>query len=241
MERTRIPGTLTAVARWMADRLICRSMASHFRAVYARVTEPPAPDRPAIVFANHHYWWDGYLCHLLGRGWGQPMNLWMEEWRWFPPFWALGALPYPPGDTMARARTLRHTLRLLQQPPRVLFLFPEGILHTGYHLLPFQRSLYWLAQHVPEVQLLPLAIVITPTLHQYPRAFLHMDAPFRSHSVPPEAWLAEAQQRVAELVDVLRQEAECLDTAEKAQEAGFVLLVRGKTSVNERWWARMMP
>lgn len=169
------------------------------------------------------------------------MTLWMEEWRWFPPFWALGALPYPPGDTMARARTVRHTLRLLQHPPRVLFLFPEGTIHTGDHLLPFQRSLLWLAQHVPDAQLLPLALFISPTLHQYPRAFLHLGSPFWSQSESAAEWQLEAQKRLAETLETLRQEAECLDTAEKAQEAGFCLLVKGKQSVNERWWARMMP
>lgn len=241
MERTRLPGALTATGKLVANALIRTSVASHFHAVYARVAEPPAPDRPAIIFANHHYWWDGYLCYLLGKQWAQPMSLWMEEWRWFPPFWALGALPYPPGDTMARARTVHHTLRLLQHPPRVLFLFPEGTLHTGYHLLPFKRSLFWLAQRVPAAQILPLAIVISPTLYQYPRAFLHLDIQFRSHSDSPEEWLEEAQRRLAEMVEALHQEAESLDTAEKAQQAGFRLLVKGKASVNERWWARMMP
>ncbi|MDW8322319.1 MAG: hypothetical protein RMM08_13250 [Armatimonadota bacterium] len=232
---------LVYTGRAVADALIGWSVRSHFRAVYARVVAPPQPDRSVVVFANHHYWWDGYLCYALGRTWGYPMSLWMEEWRRFPPFWALGALPYPPGDTMTRAKTVRRTLRLLQQPPRVLFLFPEGVIHPGHQLLPFGRSLHWLAQHAPDAQLLPMAIVISHTLHQYPRAFLHVDAPFESAEVSPERWLEQAQQKILALVSTLREEAECCDNTEKALQAGFHLLVEGKLSVNERWWARMMP
>ncbi|MGC8784842.1 MAG: lysophospholipid acyltransferase family protein [Armatimonadota bacterium] len=241
MERTRVPSALKAVGGLVADFFIRTSVTSHFQAIYARIVEPPARDRPTIIFANHHYWWDGYLCYLLGKQWKQPMTLWMEQWRWFPPFWALGALPYPSDDTLARARTIRQTVRRLQNPPHVLFLFPEGTLHAGYHLLPFKRSLFWLAQHVAHVQILPLAIVISPTLHQYPRAFLHLGRSFQTHALVAEQWLAEAQQKTAQMVEALRREAECLDTAEKSRQAGFTMLVQGKASVNERWWARIIP
>jgi 1-acyl-sn-glycerol-3-phosphate acyltransferase len=241
MERTHIPNMLQTVSRLVADFLIRTSVSAHFRAVYARVSEPPAPNRSTIVFANHHYWWDGYLCYLLGKLWGYPMTMWMEEWRWFPPFWALGALPYPPRNVMARACTVRQTLRLLQHPPHVLFLFPEGTIHTGYELLPFKRSLFWLVQHAPQVHLLPLAIVISPTKHQYPRAFLHLGTSFRATGSEPEEWLAEAQQNVADMVRSLRHQAECLDTTDKARAAGFNLLIRGKDSVNERWLTKIIP
>lgn len=241
MERTRLPRVVTAGAAALADALIRWSVRSHFRAVYARVLAPPSPDRAVVLFANHHSWWDGYLCYTLGKTWGMPMNLWMEEWRWFPPFWALGALPYPTHDANVRARTLRRTVRLLRQPPRVLFLFPEGVIHAGFHLLPFGRSLHWLAQQVPEVQLLPAAIVISHTLHQYPRAFLHVDLPFTSPVSSPSEWLQQAQDRIAALVERLREEAECCDSTEKALAAGFSMLVRGKPSVHERWWAKVVP
>lgn len=241
MERTRLPRVVLSGAAAVADALIRWSVRSHFRAVFARVLQPPPTDRPVVLFANHHYWWDGYLCYTLGRTWGMPMNLWMEEWRWFPPFWALGALPFPPQDAMTRARTLRQTVRLLRQPPRVLFLFPEGVIHAGEHLLPFGRTLHWLAEQVPEAQLLPAAIVITHTLHQYPRAFLHVDSPFHAEASTPLEWLQQAQGRVATLVERLREEAECCDNAEKALAAGFSLLVQGKPSVHERWWAKVVP
>lgn len=240
MERQNIPDLIKWAGRWVADALIRVSVRGHFQAVYARVAQPPSPDRPAILFANHHYWWDGYLCYLLGKTWSQPMTLWMEEWRWFPPFWALGALPFPEHALHTRARTVRHTVRLLKNPPHVLFIFPEGSIHTGREILPFGRALYWLAQHVPEAQLFPMSIVMTHTRHQYPRAYMHVDRPI-ALTDKPESWLEQARSCVGRLVDALHVEAECYDTEAKAEQAGFTLLVRGKPSVNERWWARMMP
>lgn len=241
MEGTRLPRMLERPGGAVADTLIRWSVRSHFRAVYARVIAPPQPDRPVILFANHHYWWDGYLCYVLGRSWGYPMTLWMEEWRWFPPFWALGALPYPREDTISRAKTVRVTLRRLKHPPHVLFLFPEGVIHAGYDLLPFGRSLHWLAKQLPAVHLLPAAIVISATCHQYPRAFIHVDAPFEGEKGSPSQWLEQARQSVCTLVASLREEAEHCDSTDKAAAAGFHLLVQGKPSVNERWWARVMP
>lgn len=241
MEGTHLPRVLTRACSIVTDALIRYSVRAHFRAVYARVRATPDARRPAVVFANHHYWWDGYLCYLLGKTWRQPMNLWMEEWRWLPPFWALGALPYPEDNLMRRARTLRHTVRLLRQPPRVLFLFPEGSIHAGWQLLPFGRSLYWLARQVPELQLLPMAIVVSPTLHQYPRAYLHVDYAFECDAVSEVEWLQQASHRISTLVTTLREEAECYDTPEKAAQGGFFLLAKGKSSVHERWWARIIP
>jgi 1-acyl-sn-glycerol-3-phosphate acyltransferase len=115
--------------------------------------------RPVILFANHHYWWDGYLGYWLIRAWGRSMVVWMEAYRRFPPFRATGALPFPPDDPQVRARTVRRTVQILRTEPAALLLFPEGVLHGDTErLLPFQRSLHWLACRVPQATLLPLAI-----------------------------------------------------------------------------------
>lgn len=240
MERAHIPRSLIGACRLFADWLIEYSVQSHFQAVFARVACPPAADRSTILFANHHYWWDGYLCYILGKKWRMPMTLWMEDWRWFPPFWALGALPYPTGNVYARAHTLRQTLRLLQHPPRVLFLFPEGTIHADPELLPFGRSLYWLTQHVPNVQVLPMAIAITHTRHQYPRAFMAVEQPLVLQTDPSQ-WLKQAQDIVYTMLYTLREEADRCDTFAKAAQAGFQLLVQGKPSIHERRWVKYMP
>jgi 1-acyl-sn-glycerol-3-phosphate acyltransferase len=193
--------------------------------------------RPFILFANHHYWWDGYLGYWLIRAWGRRMVVWMESYRRFPPFGAIGALPFPPDDPMARARTVKRSVQALRtEPATALLLFPEGTLHGDTErLLPFQRSLHWLACRAPQATLLPLAIHIEPSYHQYPRAYLSVGAPFQSAATDETAWLAEAAGAVEQLLRKLRADARAALTEEEHAARGFQVLLRGALSIHERF------
>jgi hypothetical protein len=194
------------------------------------------PSCPVILFANHHYWWDGYLGYWLIRAWGYRPLAWMEAYRRFPPFGALGALPFPPNDPQARARTVRRTVQILRTEPAALLLFPEGVLHGDTErLLPFQRSLHWLACHVPQAMLLPLAIHIEPSYHQCPRAFLSVGAPFQSAATDEAAWLAEAAGAVETLLRQTRADARAALTDDEHAAQGFQVLLRGTRSIHERF------
>ena len=195
------------------------------------------PSCPVILFANHHYWWDGYLGYWLIRAWGRRMVVWMESYRRFPPFGAIGALPFPPDDPMARARTVKRSVQALRtEPATALLLFPEGTLHGDTErLLPFQRSLHWLACRVPQATLLPLAIHIEPSYHQYPRAFLSVGAPFQSASTDETAWLAEAAGAVETLLRQTRADARAALTDDEHAAQGFQVLLQGTRSIHERF------
>jgi hypothetical protein len=192
---------------------------------------------PVILFANHHYWWDGYLGYWLIRAWGRRMVVWMESYRRFPPFGAIGALPFPPDDPMARARTVKRSVQALRtEPATALLLFPEGTLHGDTErLLPFQRSLHWLACRVPQAMLLPLAIHFEPSYHQYPRAYLSVGAPFQSASTDETAWLAEAAGAVETLLRQTRADARAALTDDEHTARGFQVLLRGALSIHERF------
>ena len=193
---------------------------------------------PVILFANHHYWWDGYLGYWLIRAWGRRMVVWMEAYRRFPPFGAIGALPFPPDDPQVRARTVRRTVHALRtEPATALLLFPEGTLHGDTErLLPFQRSLHWLACRVPQATLLPLAIHIEPSYHQYPRAYLSVGAPFQSASTDETAWLAEAAGALETLLRQTRIDARAALTDDEHTARGFQVLLRGALSIHERFY-----
>ena len=195
------------------------------------------PSCPVILFANHHYWWDGYLGYWFIRAWGRRMVVWMESYRRFPPFGAIGALPFPPDDPMARARTVKRSVQALRtEPATALLLFPEGTLHGDTErLLPFQRSLHWLACRAPQATLLPLAIHIEPSYHQYPRAFLSVGAPFQSAATDEAAWLAEAAGAVETLLRQTRADARAALTDEQHAARGFQVLLRGTLSIHERF------
>ena len=192
---------------------------------------------PVILFANHHYWWDGYLGYWLIRAWGRRMVVWMESYRRFPPFGAIGALPFPPDDPMARARTVKRSVQALRtEPATALLLFPEGTLHGDTErLLPFQRSLHWLACRAPQATLLPLAIHIEPSYHQYPRAYLSVGAPFHSTATEPTEWLAEAAGALETLLRQTRIDARAALTDEQHAARGFQVLLQGALSIHERF------
>jgi hypothetical protein len=194
------------------------------------------PSCPVILFANHHYWWDGYLGYWLIRAWGYRAIAWMEAYRRFPPFGTLGALPFPPDDPVARACAVRRTVQILRTEPAALLLFPEGVLHGDTErLLPFQRSLHWLACRVPQATLLPLAIHIEPSYHQYPRAYLSVGAPFQSASTDETAWLAEAAGAVETLLRQTRADARAALTDDEHAAQGFQVLLQGTRSIHERF------
>ena len=236
MEGTGLSGTLVKIQARFVDWLIERDLRRNFRAVYVRGVLPE-PAHSLILFANHHYWWDGYLGYWLIRALGRRMVVWMEAYRRFPPFGAIGALPFPPDDPQVRARTVRRTVQILRtEPATALLLFPEGVLHGDTErLLPFQRSLHWLACRVPQATLLPLALHIEPSYHQYPRAYLSVGAPFQSAATDEAAWLAEAAGALESLLRQTRADARAALTDDEHAARGFQVLLHGALSVHERF------
>ena len=133
------------------------------RAVWAApALADPAPGRPLVVYANHHVYHDSFLLwHLLTRGLGRPMVVWMERWEQAPLFGPIGALPFPDGDARARAATIRETVRRMTVDPRTaLYVYPEGTMHPPEDgLLPFKADLPRLARLLPSTAaFVPLGI-----------------------------------------------------------------------------------
>lgn len=212
---------------WFAEWLIMRSLRSHFRGVYLLDRDAPDPAQSIIFFANHHYWWDGYLLHLLTRHWRPKSSMvWMRELTSFPPFDALGAMPFPDTSPAARASTIRRTLRALQSQPAALFLFPEGDMHPAPHLAPFKEGLHWLHKHLPQVQLKPLAIHIEQGIHQHPEAFIIAGPHFRCDASAADVWLGEAQRTVADLLAELTPD-------QRPGRSSFRCILAGRLSTDE--------
>ncbi len=209
------------------------------RAVYLRSEWLPNPSQSALLYCNHHYWWDGCLCYLLARHWRVTPLGWMEDLPRFPPFRLLGALPFPLDNLWVRVQTIRRTVVLLRQEPRLFFLFPEGVLHPDEErLLPFQRSLHWLAIHLPQMPVLPFAITLRISYHQYPCAYLWVGEPLPTEwlsTLAAEEWLRAAQQRLQDCLQRQRNLIRSLRTDEEAHQHGYEVLLQGKKSLHERW------
>lgn len=235
MERTLLQRALRRHTVSLMDRMILRSLRGHFRAVHLREEARPDLQRPTVVFGNHFYWWDGYLGNLLRMRWQIDALAWMEDWRRFPPFSALGALPFPPDQPHLRAKTIRDSVRRLRSAPDTLFLFPEGALHAGEQLLPFQRSLYWLHCQIPNLQMIPWAIWIDSQVHQYPVIYMHVGKPFVCDSDDETEWLEAARGALVALLDEMKWTEYQGDIP---VDSPFEKILEGRSSIHERWYAQ---
>ncbi|HEX9950150.1 MAG TPA: 1-acyl-sn-glycerol-3-phosphate acyltransferase [Rubricoccaceae bacterium] len=157
-----------SLGRRLGRAYAARTMTASLRAAFRRAVwaapalVDPAPGRPLVVYANHHVYHDSFLLwHLLTRGLGRPMVVWMERWEQAPLFGPIGALPFPDGDARARAGTIRETVRRMTADPRTaLYLYPEGHMHPPEDgLLPFEADLPRLARLLPpETAFVPVGI-----------------------------------------------------------------------------------
>lgn len=229
MEGKDLSGPLRTIEARATEWLILRSLRKQFRGIWLREQAWPAPGRSTILFANHHYWWDGYFAFLLRRHWQIETGMvWMSKMRAFPPFGTLGAMPFPADNVRVRMGTIRRTMRTLKDTPSILMLMPEGQLHEAPSLFPFQRSLVWLHRQLPEVDLLPAAIEVVQGIGQYPDVYMTTGDFFRANETDEQAWLDRAKEEVERLLA-------SVDTARAQSPDEFKQILEGKKSAHERW------
>lgn len=206
--------------------MIRRSVRRTFRNVYWQPSSHPIQG-PAILFANHHGWHDGYLMYHVVRQLQLPSVDWIEEFDTFPLFASVGGLRFTKGDPAARALAIRKTVRLMREEGRSLVLFPEGTLHRGPDLLPFGEAIPFLTRHVPDVKLIPVAIRYEHGIHERPEAWIRIGEPVAA---------GPSSQLRTELEAVLNRLRAAID-----QDEPFSILAHGTASVNERWDMRRIP
>jgi 1-acyl-sn-glycerol-3-phosphate acyltransferase len=211
----------------MLSRLLAVQMRRDLRRSFRRIcwvgpVPSLPPGQPAVLYANHHHYYDGYLLwlvitRLLRR---RPLT-WMAEWDRFPFFAAMGALPFPPHDAQRRVRTVRRTRRLFQEhPDAVLVYFPEGRLHC------------------PEDGLLPIS---TDALQRLDRLLAHPCWwPVAVHltwegGAYPVALLAGGQPTTGPTEDAPERLSALWRTLQAPPPEAATVLMEGRPSPHERW------
>jgi 1-acyl-sn-glycerol-3-phosphate acyltransferase len=184
-------------------------------------------EAPAILYANHHGWFDGYLMYHVVRALGLKSLDWIEEFDAFPLFSKVGGMRFAAGDPIGRAVTIRRTIQRMRKEKVSLILFPEGVLHRPPSLLPFGGAIDLVARKVPGVTLVPVGIRYEMSLHER-----------------PEAWISvgEGSPGCTD-ADSLRARLQCeLDRLDEdlLDARPFEILARGTPDVNERYDMRRM-
>ncbi len=223
------PGLALRAGRAYAARTMTRSLRAAFRrAVWAAPDLiDPAPGRPLVVYANHHVYHDSFLLwHLLTRGLGRPMVVWMARWEQAPLFGPIGALPFPDDDARARAVTIRETARRMKADPRTaLYVYPEGHMHPPEDgLLPFVADLPRLARLLPsDAAFVPVGIRSSWWGESRPTAVLGAGAAHEAPDGGEHARLSAVLQRL-----------EALRPAD-LESGGARTVFDGRPGPDERW------
>ncbi len=223
------PSLALRAGRAYAARTMTQSLRAAFRRTVwaAPRLEDPAPGRPLVIYANHHVYHDSFLLwHLLTRGLGRPMVVWMAEWERAPLFGPIGALPFPDDDARARAVTIRETARRMTADARTaLFVFPEGRMHPPEDgLLPFKADLPRLARVLPDAAaFVPVGIRTSWWGQSRPTAILGAGP---AHGAP------DGQER-ERLAAVLRRLEDVRPADVESHDA--ITVFDGRPGPDERW------
>ncbi|MFN8220105.1 MAG: hypothetical protein U0S12_08255 [Fimbriimonadales bacterium] len=207
----------------MVGNLIRRSVKKHFRTVYW--TPPAQPvQAPAVLFANHHGWFDGYLLYHAVTRLGVRCVDWIQEFDAFPLFAKVGGMPYRLNDPSGRAATIRRTIRLMQREAK-----PGPVPGRSAPLPPddsavWRRTFELLAKSVPNASFVPVAIRYEHAMHERPEAFLRFGPP-----------IARGDQLSARSKDALQQLLDGVVSDVRERPETFEVLVQGTPSINERW------
>jgi len=209
-------------------RMIRRSVRQRFKGLYWM---PPSVSwrSPVIFVPNHHGWFDGYVMFHVVTKFGLRTLDWIQEFDAFPLFSRIGGLPYPLNNPLRRARTVWRTIRLMQKEKRSLLLFAEGELHYPPDLLSFGRALETIAEKVPGVTVVPVAIRYEAAMHERPECFIGFGEPVALGPDLCERTRAAVGERLELLLKQIREERD-----------GFEVLAKGTDDVNERWDMRRL-
>lgn len=195
--------------------MIRRSVRQRFHSVY--LSKPDIlPKPPAILYANHHGWMDGYLMFHLASELGIDCVDWIEEFDSFPLFASVGGIRFPKDDPAGRAAAIRRTIRLMKNEGKSLVIFPEGVLHRPPEVLPFGRALEVAARSVPNVVLHPVSLRYELSMHERPEAWISLG---EGHAFKS---LEDCQARLVGQMD------------HKSTIHQYSLMVCGRLDVNER-------
>jgi 1-acyl-sn-glycerol-3-phosphate acyltransferase len=171
------------------------------------------PEGGALWVANHHSWWDGFVANAILRHADHRPSLIMdaENLERFSFLKDLGALPAD------RPRTALSALR----EGRTVIVFPEAELRVPGALGPLAPGAVWLARRTGA----PLIVAATRIVlrgQQKPEAYV--DVSLASDDEVADSLAGRLQQLDAELAE----------TDPREPLAGFSLVVRGRSSWDER-------
>jgi len=222
---------ISGVTLRLFTRVVKRYFRAHFRAVMAQRAEVLERARgPLIVYANHSSWWDPMICILLARvvmphdTHYAPMDAAALER--YPILKKIGIFPVETGTARGAAQFLR-TSQAVLAAGCVLWLTPQGrFADVREFPLAFLPGLAALAERMPHVPLLPLALEYTFWDERLPEALVYVGDPFTTTTGGKLAAItSELEQALAATMLALQQASVARDAT------AFRVLLTGRRGV----------
>ena len=224
--RARVLARVQQGIAWYMPQAVRSAVRRDLAGVWHHGAGPPGPGG-AVVVANHHSWWDGYLAWLVAARQGRPFAVLVDDatLERYPFFRRVGAVGV--GELRAAVRRAA--------AGDWLFVFPEGRLGPTHELGPFAPGAATIAR-LAGVPVLPMAWRVVMRGQQYPEVYLR-----RGAALPAGAGPEAQRSAVAALLDDVDRDLGRAFDAE-APVPGYALLFGGRRSKQERvarwrrWW-----
>ncbi len=205
---------------------------NRFSGVYVRGLEHYRDldrNKPVICLANHHNWWDGLVAFYLSRyNWRKKGYCMMEEkqLRHYQFFTWLGAFSVDLSNPLRAAASVRYTMDLLQKPETLVWIFPQGKIVPSSTPIQAKEGTSFMANHLPKVQLLPVAFRYEFFRDDKPVVMVQIGKPFSGKRPMSDG----------DIGDMIRQEYALVDASARAQDlTGFKPIVAPALPINKRW------
>jgi len=232
----------------LLERAYARYGRRLLRRAFARVWVGGAPwpegSGPVIAFVNHSAWWDPVLALFLSHdvfrrdGYGLMEGAQLRKYPFFRRIGCFGATGEHPAED-ARGLAL-YAARLLQgaepgEPPRTLWIFPQGALLPARVPLAFRSGLARFSRAVPGAVLLPVAVRYEVRSAQRPECFVRIGQPTHPPGHPGAGGVAESPGRLTRRLEQrLRDELDRLDLDLTAEHpAGYRVALAGRGSLSD--------
>jgi 1-acyl-sn-glycerol-3-phosphate acyltransferase len=247
-----------AKSRWF-NAWFARHARSRIRHTFGRVeiagleaARAAAAGAPLLVVANHSTWWDAlvalYVSELLLRCDGYAM-MDAANLRRVPFFRRVGAFGVDLDDPADGARAIRHAVRLLDAPGRVLWIFPEGRERSPFAPLELRPGAAQIARVAKRALVVPVGLRYVFGGAEHPELWISLGRPLaRDAGRERDVTVGVARQREGiehELARIDAAIAARAGTGGAVAGGGFESVLARRASVigriAERLLVRLLP
>jgi 1-acyl-sn-glycerol-3-phosphate acyltransferase len=202
----------------------------------ATAGNPPASGVPLLLAANHSSWWDAVLPIVISlRTLGQDAYGMMDEQqlRRYSFFARAGIFSVDRSSPRSAMATLEYAATLLRGTPRVLWMFPQGmIVPNDRRPIQCETGIARLARMIGECAIVPVAIRYEVGREERPIACASIGRPTHIHGGETTG-VRELTHGIEAMMETELDDLRATMLAE--HYAGFSTILAGRSSVNARW------